>query len=396
MATVQPDDETGPFTWKRHGCVMTSTIGCCLTSGEDYGPLETEAYGASAAGKELELMKVTLPPLRSTQVQIEMSHCGLCHTELHMIDNDWGISDYPLVPGHEGLGKVVLVGKDVKTHKVGDTVGVGWIRDACKDCAACSHGRENLCKKGYQGTFLAAGAAGIWGNHASNEFGCFSKVMRIEADFAFKIPATLPPTIACPLMCAGGTVFEPIENYVKEGMTVGIAGIGGLGTLAVKLAKLYGAEVTAISRTATKKELALAAGADHFLALDDEAAMKAAGASFNFILDTSPAGGDPGVYQDLLEFDGKLVRVGIPPGKEAEFKYNWIMLIFTQRTIAGSIVTGSKYMYKLLALAERNLDFIMKNDPNWAAVERPFAEVNEAIAELKAGTNKGHRTVLTW
>ncbi|KAL3927213.1 MAG: hypothetical protein SGPRY_002929 [Prymnesium sp.] len=287
--------DEGSFSWARHGKVMC---------GKGCEEIEVEAYGAKEALAPLELMKVKLPPLRSTQVQIEMSHCGLCHTEVHMLENDWGISNFPLVPGHEGYGKVVIVGSDVTKLKVGDAVGVGWIRDSCSSCRTCCVGRENLCAKGYQGTYLGPNAAGIWGNQAMNTNGCFAKVMRIEAPFVFKIPENCPPTIACPLMCAGGTV-------------------------------------TALSRSAAKKDMALSAGADAFIAMDDAEAVKAAACTFDFILDTSPANSDPAVYQDMLSFSGVFVRVGIPAANDSKFTYNWIPLIFTQRTIAGSIVTGS-------------------------------------------------------
>eukprot|EP00899_Mesostigma_viride_P012978 jgi/Mesvir1/21681/Mv04102-RA.1 len=129
----------------------------------DHGPLKTQAYVVPSAGAKLELREITLPALTSTQVEIDMTHCGLCHTELHMADNDWGISDYPMVPGHEGIGVVRGVGAAVKALKVGDRVGVTWIRDSCGSCPPCGQGRENLCEKGYQGTFLGKSAAGIWG-----------------------------------------------------------------------------------------------------------------------------------------------------------------------------------------------------------------------------------------
>jgi len=383
------DDEevVGPFTWPKKGEVM-----------EEHGEITVDAYGCKKAGGPVELMKVTLPPLRSTQVQVEMSHCGLCHTEIHMIDNDWGVTDYPLVPGHEGFGIVSVVGSAVPagTIEVGDEVGVGWIRDSCGDCTKCSCGRENLCSKGYQGTILGPSASGIWGNQKANMFGCFAKTMRLESSFAFKVPKNCPPAIACPLMCAGGTLFEPIENHIEKGMSIGIAGIGGLGTLGLKLAKLKGATVTAISRTDAKKGFSLKAGADDFISMADKEAIAAAACTLDVIIDTSPAGGEPEQYLNLLKFDGKLVRVGLPPGKEAAFSYNWIPLIFCQRSIVGSVVTGSKNMKNLLKLAETEVEFLMENDPNWNAVEVPFSDVAKALASLKEGTNKGYRTILKW
>jgi len=387
MASASEEETVGPFSWPRKGKVM-----------EEHGEIEVDAYGSKEQGAPLELMKITLPPLRSTEVQVDISHCGLCHTECHMIDNDWGVSDYPLVPGHEGYGVVSLVGSDVPagTIAVGDVVGVGWIRDSCGACTKCSGGRENLCSKGYQGTILGPSAAGIWGNQKMNMFGCFSKKMRLESSFVFKIPKNCPPEIACPLMCAGGTLYEPIDNHIESGMSIGIAGVGGLGTLGIKLAKLKGANVTAISRTDAKKTLALKAGADDFISMADEDAVKAAACTLDVIIDTSPAKGEPEPYLNILKFDGKLVRVGLPHGKEAGFSYNWISLVFCQRSIIGSVVTGSKNMKDLLELAEKDVEFLMENDPSWEAVEVPFSDVNKAVSDLREGKNKGYRTILKW
>lgn len=196
-------------------------------------PLKTDAYGAKEKGGKIEPLVVTLPPLKESQVQIEMTHCGLCHTDVHMLLDDFGMSKYPLIPGHEGVGKIMEVGNCVRGLKKGDRVGVGWIRDSCQTCEMCGCGRENLCEEGYTGTFLGD----------NNQYGAWSKYMRIEAKFAFKLPDNISPELAGPLMCAGGTVFEPIVQYVQPGTIVGIGAIGGLGTLAVKLCKLYGAKV---------------------------------------------------------------------------------------------------------------------------------------------------------
>lgn len=147
-------DEVGPMTWARHGEPM---------QGEEFGAKVVEAYGVSEAGGPLTLLRVLLPPLRTTQVEVEMSYCGLCHTDVSMVDNDWGISSYPLVPGHEGYGTVAKVGSEVTGLAPGDRVGIGWIRDSCGGCPACIDGRENLCSRGYQGTFLGPNAGpGVW------------------------------------------------------------------------------------------------------------------------------------------------------------------------------------------------------------------------------------------
>mmetsp|Transcript_15471 Transcript_15471/g.22051 ORF Transcript_15471/g.22051 Transcript_15471/m.22051 type:complete len:245 (+) Transcript_15471:86-820(+) len=146
----------------------------------------TQAWMCTAPGAPLELKTITLPPLKETQVQVDIEMCGLCHTDIHMQDNDWGISNYPMVPGHEGVGFVSVVGSAVHHLKVGDRVGIAWMRDSCNDCGNCKVGRENICLKGYQGTFLSS-SAGCWGTEKFSELGCFSKVVRVEEKFAFKV-----------------------------------------------------------------------------------------------------------------------------------------------------------------------------------------------------------------
>lgn len=207
------------------------------------GPLLTQAYVCKEKGAKLELQDITLPALAATQVQVselhccflfsvlcmlcihipspnttiilrsptlqlDLTHCGLCHTDIHMRDNDWGISNYPLVLGHEGVGIVTKLGSSVKNLELGDRVGITWIRDSCHGCDPCLAGRENICEKGYQGLYLGSGA-GCWGKNPHNEHGgCFSKVMRIEEKFAIKLPEGLPSEVACPFICGGGTSRE--------------------------------------------------------------------------------------------------------------------------------------------------------------------------------------------
>jgi uncharacterized zinc-type alcohol dehydrogenase-like protein len=218
--------------------------------------LTTQAWVCPEEGAKLVVKDIVLPPLTASQVEVDMEKCGLCHTDIHMRDNDWGVSNYPVVLGHEGIGKVRKVGDNVKKLKVGDIVGITWIRDSCGSCKYCFCGRENICLKGYQGLYLGNNA-GCWGKVAFNEHGgCFSKVMRIEERFAIKVPDQLPAECACPLMCGGGTVYEPICDYVIPGQTnVGVIGIGGLGTAALKLAKLHGGLVTAFRYVRTRVHL---------------------------------------------------------------------------------------------------------------------------------------------
>jgi len=357
--------------------------------------LRTEAYVVSEKGAKLELKEITLPPLKSSEVEIKMTHCGLCHTDIHMQNNDWGITNFPLVPGHEGVGIVSVVGDACRSLKVGDRVGITWIRNSCKSCGMCQEGRGNLCAKGYQGVYLASGA-GCWGKEPYNEHGgCFSKVMRVEEEWAIKVPDGLATEAICPLLCGGGTVFEPVCDYVKLGTTVGVVGIGGLGTAAVKLSKTAGGVVTAISRSERKKDAILKDGAGSFILSSDPEQMKAAAGSLDVIIDTTPANADVAQFMDLLKFDGTYCRVGIPEAKDAQFSYNFIPLIFTQKKIAGSIVTGSRRMNLLCDVVMRNQDYFL-NSSEWKAETVPFAQVNEAMERLVKGENKGWRYILAW
>ena len=186
------------------------------------------------------------------------------------------------------------------------------------------------CESGYQGTFLG-GHAGCWGKSPHNEHGgCFSKVMRIEERFAIKLPEGLPATVACPLLCGGGTVFEAVVDYVQSGTRVAVASVGGLGTAAIKFSKSFGGHVTALSRSESKRDKSLAVGANEFYAcLGDPGKMKELAGKFDVIIDTCPANSDLAPFMDMLKFNGTYCRVGIPPGTDMDFKFAYIPLIFT-------------------------------------------------------------------
>lgn len=359
--------------------------------------LVTEAMVCEAQGKPFVLKEITLPPMKETMVECDLLYCGLCHTDIHMRDNDWGISNFPMVAGHEGIGKVRKVGSCVKTLQIGDVVGITWIRDSCASCKYCRQGRENICESGYKGTFLGT-AAGPWGVAGTNEYGgCFSKVMRIEEKFAFKLPEGLPAEVACPLICGGGTVFEAVVDYVECGTRVGVASIGGLGTAAIKFAKSFGAHVTALSRGDAKKEKCLGVGADEYSGcLGNTDAMAAMAGKFDLIIDTSPINADVAGYMGMLKFNGTYCRVGIPEATNQTFQFDYIPLIFTQKKIAGSIVTGSDNMTRMLQLAKDQLD-VYKDKEEWTTEVVPFEKVNEAMDKLKDGKNgNAYRYLLKW
>lgn len=254
------------------------------------------------------------------------------------------------------------------------------------------------CQEGYQGTFLGP-AAGCWGKNPSNETGgCFSKVVRIEERFAIKLPKDLPPEVACPLICGGGTVFEAVCDYVGSGKSVAIASIGGLGTAAIRFSKLFGAHVTALSRHEGKREASISAGAKDFYAcLGNEEEMAKLAGKFDVIIDTNPTNPDIGPYMGMLKFNGTFCKVGIPAANDMDFKYAWIPTIFTQKKIAGSIVTGTTRMARMLELAENELDVFGKDNDNWHTETVKFDEINEVMDKLKNEKNPHtYRYMLTW
>lgn len=365
---------------------------------DDNGPLTTQAYVCAEKGAPLLLQEITLPAMSATQVQLDVTHCGLCHTDIHMQNNDWGISNYPLVLGHEGVGIVTKVGGSVKNLAVGDRVGITWIRDSCACCDPCLAGRENVCELGYQGTYLSSGA-GPWGKSPYNEHGgCFSKVMRIESKFAIKLPENLPSEVAAPFICGGGTMFEPVVDYVTNGTRVAIASVGGLGTAGIKFSKSFGGYVTALSRSDEKRSKALAAGADEFYpCLGDADACAALAGKFDVIIDTSPVNSDVGAFLGMLKFNGTYVRVGIPSASNMEFTYSYIPLIFTPKKIAGSIVTGTRRMKRMLQMTTDEISKYEHDPEEWNSKIVDFGKVNEVMDDLANGRNKDNwRYVLTW
>ncbi|KAJ3323160.1 hypothetical protein HDV06_002172 [Boothiomyces sp. JEL0866] len=342
---------------------------------------ETQAYVVESKGSRAVLKTIPLAPLKDEEVEIDMKFCGLCHTDCHMQHNDWGITTYPLVAGHEGTGVVAAVGKNVTGLKVGDHVGVGWIRNSCKSCRQCIQGKDNLCEQVYQGVFLGKNAGG-WGRQGCELQGCFSKVMHIDARFAFKIPESVDLAQVAPLLCAGITVWEPI--------VVGVVSLGGLGHMAVKLAKAVGAKVTVLSSSDVKKQQALDLGAHQFYNYNDKESLK--GVRLDVIIDTCPVANNLELFMGLLHAGGTYVRVGLPSGATAKFEYNWIGLVFNGQKIVGSIVSGSKNTNKLIQIATNN------NILSDVAVV-PFSKINETMKELLEGsldTTKDFRYVLKW
>lgn len=267
------------------------------------------AFVTEEAGVKVVEKEVPRQPCGPADVVVEIQYSGLCKSDHAMMTNAWGMSQFPLVCGHEGIGHIVEVGANVSSRKVGDTVGIGWMRNTCLECRHCLGAKENLCDG------MMAGAVTPF----FNQNGTFAKYCVSPAKFAIPIPAGLDPKGAAPLMCAGITVWNPLVSNATHMSKVGINGIGGLGHLAVRFAAKMGMEVVAMSRGMEKKDKALALGATSYVDTKDQAQVDAHAASFDFILDTTPVTPDMSVWVKLLRGDGTFDKVGVPAdGKKME------------------------------------------------------------------------------
>ena len=266
------------------------------------------AYGATSPDSGVGPMEITRRGLRHDDVLIEITHCGICHSDLHSARNDWGRTAYPIVPGHEIVGIVAATGEGATRHKVGDRVAIGCMVDACMECAHCEADLEQYCQDGgmtgtYNGTDRRDG---------SQTFGGYSERIVCREEFVLKVPENLPSAEAAPLLCAGITSYSPLRTWkIGPGSKVAVAGLGGLGHMGVKLAAAMGAEVTVLSRSESKRADAEKLGAHDFLNTSDKAAMKAKRGYFDMVLNTIPVRHDVSRYLHLLRIDGVQVLVGM-------------------------------------------------------------------------------------
>lgn len=303
----------------------------------------TAAWGATAPESGIAPLTIGRRALRDEDVAIAITHCGVCHSDLHAARNDWGGTKYPFVPGHEIVGTVSAIGAGVTKFKVGDRVAVGTIVDSCRTCDACEEGEENYCRKGNTGTYN--GKDRIDG---SPTYGGYSAAIVVAEPYVLRVPAALDMAAAAPLLCAGITTYSPLKNWkVGPGSRVGVIGLGGLGHMGVKFAKALGAEVTMITTSPAKGADAKKLGADHVLVSTDKAAMRAATRSFDFLLDTIPVQHDVTPYLFLLDKQGTLCIVGMIDMMPT---FHSALLLGGQRAVAGSGVGG-------IAQTQEMLDF---------------------------------------
>ena len=293
----------------------------------------TKAYAAQSATTPLASWTFERRTPKPYDVQIDILFCGVCHSDLHQVRNEWGNSVFPMVPGHEIVGRVTAIGEKVTKFKVGELAAIGCLVDSCRECDNCKEGLEQYCSNGMVGTYN-----GMEKDGSGATYGGYSKMILAHEDFVLHISDKLPLEGIAPLLCAGITTYSPLRHWkVGKGQKVGILGLGGLGHMGVKLAVSFGAEVTMLSHSASKKADAEKLGAHHFLLTTDEAQIKAAANSFDFILNTVSAPHDYNMYLNLLKTNGTMVCVGAPPAPAQVPAFN---LIFQRRAIAGSLIGG--------------------------------------------------------
>ena len=266
-------------------------------------------------------------------IQIEILYCGVCHSDLHQIRNEWGNSIFPMVPGHEIVGRISKIGSEVKKFKVGELAGVGCLVDSCRKCENCKEGLEQYCLNGSSPTYN-----GLEQDKKTPTYGGYSKMIVADQDFVLQISDKLPLQNVAPLLCAGITTYSPLRHWnVGKGHKLAVLGLGGLGHMAVKFGVSFGAEVTMLSSSPSKKEDARKLGAHKFVLTSDPEQLKAGQGSFDFIIDTVSAPHDYNEYLGLLRTNGVLICVGAPPAPAQIYAFN---LIGGRKSIAGSLIGG--------------------------------------------------------
>jgi alcohol dehydrogenase (NADP+) len=299
-------------------------------------------YAAPSAKAELAPYQFERRDIRSDDVVIEILYCGICHSDVHHVNNDWGGTTYPIVPGHEIIGRIVNVGSDVTRFKPGDPVGVGCMVDSCQHCAACQQGLEQYCEEGPTLTF-----DNLDRHDQRRTFGGYSEKIIVREKFVLRIPEGLDLKGAGPLLCAGITSWSPLRHWrVREGTNVGVVGLGGLGHMMLKLAKALGANVTLFSRSPGKEQDAHLLGADNVVISTDVNQMAAVNNKFDLIIDTVPYAHDINPYMPSLAINGTLVIVGFLGDLEPTL--NTVPLIMGRKSVAGSVIGGIAETQELL------------------------------------------------
>ena len=303
--------------------------------------IPVNAYAAYQSKEPLKPYKFERRDPGPHDVQIDIHFCGVCHSDLHQVRDEWGGYKFPMVPGHEIVGKVISVGSSVKKFKVGDSVGVGCLVDSCRTCPSCGEGLEQYCENGFVGTYNSVEKDGVTVTQ-----GGYSTQIVVNEDFVLRISPKLPLDKAAPLLCAGITTYSPLRHWnAGPGKKVAVMGLGGLGHMAVKLAAAMGAEVTVLSSSNKKKDDAHRLGAHEYAATSEKETFKKYNRSFDLIINTVSAPIDLGSHLQLLKRDGTMVLLGVPDKPEAIHAFP---VIGGRRSLAGSLIGGIKETQEML------------------------------------------------
>ena len=329
----------------------------------------TKAYSASIPNARVLPTEINRRPVGSNDVQIAIEHCGVCHTDIHFVNNDWGMTNYPVVPGHEIVGRVTEVGPAVSKFKVGDRAAIGCLVDSCGECSNCENGLEQYCLNGFTATYNSETK-----DPGGFTYGGYSQSIVAQESFVLKVPDSLEGPGIAPLLCAGITTYSPLRNWkVGPGSKVGVIGLGGLGHMGVKFSHALGAHTTMITSSEQKGEDARLLGADEVLLSSSPEKLAKVNGSFDFLLNTIPVNHDLTPYLELLKTNGTMCVVG---AVEPLSKVNAAQLIFGRRSLAGSLIGG-------IAETQEMLDFCgEKNILSEVEVIR-MEEVNEAYARIQ-------------
>ena len=322
-------------------------------------PSTVVGYAAKAAGALLEPFTYEAPPLGDQDIRVSVTHCGVCHTDLHAVDDRYELFSFPLVPGHEIVGKVSEVGRGVSDLRIGDRVGIGWQGRSCMHCEWCLQGEEQLC--------LEIVEAGTW-----TPYGGFSSSVVVDGRFAYGLPDAMPSEVGAVLMCAGIAVYSPLRRYTAEGpLRVGVVSVGGLGHLAIQFAHAFGQEVTAISSSTEKEAEARSFGADHFILSTDIAAMRRAALTLDLLLCSAHSSMDWDYVLNTLKKRGRLVLLGFP-----ELTLDSVNLVGRELSITGSFLGSRTGMREMLEFAQAH-GIVPQVEL------MPMSQVNEAIQKVR-------------
>lgn len=331
--------------------------------------LDARGYAAMTAADKLVPFKFTRRAPRPHDVVVDILYCGVCHSDLHFVRNDWGISLFPMVPGHEIVGKVSDVGSEVTKYEVGDTVGIGCLVDSCRECDNCKEDLEQFCQNGPTFTYSAPERQG----DGITQGGYSSRIV-CDEDFVLRVDENLALEKVAPLLCAGITTYSPLRRWnIQAGHKVAVLGLGGLGHMGVKFAVAFGAEVTVLSTSPSKEEDAKRLGAHKFINTRDEEQVKSVANYFHFILDTVSAEHDYNMYLAMLRTHGTMVCVGLPPVPAQIPLFN---LVFQGRSFAGSLIGG-------LAETQEMLDFCAEKNITSDVEVINISDINEAYKRME-------------